>query len=120
MKNVLHEEVDGVICVPTFFDGGRITFDDVHYMIDGENLVPVGETAFAKDAHFGYTSSNLFDWIIEKSKGSISESNITSISIEDIRNGGPQRICDILEESPRGQYFIVNGKFIFFFFKYSL
>ena len=35
------------------------------------SLVPAADTQFAKDATFGYRNSNLKDWAVEKSKGSI-------------------------------------------------
>ncbi len=101
--------VDGIVLVPAFFDGGRITLNDVHYMIEGDNLVPVGLTPFAKDAHFGYESSNLVNWVIEKSKGAIDESRILSISLEDIREGGPQAVADKLDLASHGSVVIVNG-----------
>ncbi|WP_028068026.1 four-carbon acid sugar kinase family protein [Solirubrobacter soli] len=56
------EPYDGVLLVPAFFEAGRYTRGDVHYA--GE--VPVGETEFARDATFGYRSSNLIDFVREK------------------------------------------------------
>ncbi len=53
---------DGVLLVPAFFEAGRFTRGDVHYAGD----TPVGETEFARDATFGYTSSNLVDFVREK------------------------------------------------------
>ena len=53
---------DGVLLVPAFFEAGRFTRDDVHYAGD----TPVGETEFARDATFGYSSSNLIDFVREK------------------------------------------------------
>src|SRR4051812_45392142 len=53
---------DGVLLVPAFFEAGRFTRDDVHYAGD----TPVGETEFARDATFGYRSSNLIDFVREK------------------------------------------------------
>jgi uncharacterized protein YgbK (DUF1537 family) len=53
---------DGVLLVPAFFEAGRVTRGDIHYA--GEE--PVGETEFARDATFGYRSSNLIDFVREK------------------------------------------------------
>jgi uncharacterized protein YgbK (DUF1537 family) len=64
-RDVLGAGYDGVLLVPAFFEAGRHTRGDVHYAGD----VPVGETEFAQDATFGYTSSNLVDFVAEKGGG---------------------------------------------------
>jgi uncharacterized protein YgbK (DUF1537 family) len=56
------------ILIPAFFQGGRITLNDIHYVRDGENLIPAAETPFALDSSFGYRSSNLKDYVEEKTK----------------------------------------------------
>src|SRR5215213_3288003 len=42
--------VDGVVLCPAFFEGGRVTIDDVHAVRDGDKLIPAAETEFARDA----------------------------------------------------------------------
>src|SRR5512137_1492758 len=37
------------LCIPAFFEGGRFTIDDVHYVKEGDELVPAAETPYAKD-----------------------------------------------------------------------
>ena len=56
-------EYDALIFAPFFQEGGRYTIGDVQYARDGDNLIPVAETPFAKDTAFGYESSNLCDWM---------------------------------------------------------
>lgn len=51
---------------PALIEAGRITIDGVHYMKDGERLVPVSETEFAHDNVFAYHTSVLRDYIREK------------------------------------------------------
>ncbi|MBQ7419963.1 MAG: hypothetical protein IJV17_04385 [Prevotella sp.] len=51
---------------PAFIEAGRVTIDGVHYMKDGERLIPVSETEFARDNVFGYHTSVLRDYICEK------------------------------------------------------
>ena len=51
---------------PAFIEAGRITIDGVHYMKDGERLIPVSETEFARDNVFAYHTSVLRDYIQEK------------------------------------------------------
>lgn len=81
-------EMDAWIICPFFLQGGRYTVEDIHYVADSDTyvlpfiiqfleiglykviglltyffpfyrLVPSGDTEFAKDASFGYKSSNL-------------------------------------------------------------
>lgn len=51
---------------PAFIEAGRVTIEGVHYMRDGERLVPVSETEFARDNVFAYHTSVLRDYISEK------------------------------------------------------
>jgi uncharacterized protein YgbK (DUF1537 family) len=101
--------VDGVLIVPAFFEGGRYTIDDVHWVRDGDRLIPAAETEFARDATFGYTSSDLKAWVAEKTGGRIPASAVATISIEDIREGGPDRVAAHLMNVSGGQPVIVNA-----------
>ena len=51
---------------PAFIESGRFTIDGTHYMRDGERLIPVSESEFARDNVFGYKHSHLVDYIQEK------------------------------------------------------
>lgn len=51
---------------PAFIEAGRVTIDGVHYMKDGDKLIPVSETEFARDNVFAYHTSVLCDYIKEK------------------------------------------------------
>ena len=84
------------IIVPFFFQGGRYTIDDVHYVADGDWLTPVGRTEFARDAAFGYRSSNVREWVQEKTQGRIPASRVATVSLKDIRTGGPERVAERL------------------------
>lgn len=57
---------DGQVLVPAFFEGGRYTFDNIHWVADGDELIPAGENEFAKDPAFGYKASDLRMWVKEK------------------------------------------------------
>ena len=52
--------------VPAFPDGGRTTRDGIHYVRLGDRDVPAGETEYADDPVFGFHSSNLTDYVAEK------------------------------------------------------
>src|SRR5512139_227342 len=88
----LGENFDGWIVIPLFLEGGRYTLGDTHYVDEGGWLVPSAETEFARDSVFGYRSSNLRDWVEEKTGGCIRSKDVLSIAIEDLRMGGPARI----------------------------
>ncbi|XP_042417589.1 uncharacterized protein LOC122006232 isoform X1 [Zingiber officinale] len=102
-------EMDAWIICPFFLQGGRYTINDIHYVADADRLVPAGETEFAKDAAFGYSSSNLREWIEEKTKGRVAASNVSSVSINLLRKGGPAAVCELLCNLKKGSICIVNA-----------
>jgi uncharacterized protein YgbK (DUF1537 family) len=67
-------KVNAWILAPFFYHVGRYTINDVHYVVEGDMLVLVCQTAFAEDATFGYKSSNLRDYVLEKTQPSSTES----------------------------------------------
>ncbi|BCX02668.1 MAG: hypothetical protein KatS3mg053_0606 [Candidatus Roseilinea sp.] len=97
------------LLIPAFLAGGRYTINDVHYVAYGDDLVPAGETEFARDAAFGYHASNLRAWVEEKTRSAIRAGDVMSISIEDIRINGPERVCDRLRAVQPGDACIVNA-----------
>ena len=101
--------IDGQIIAPFFLEGGRLTINDVHYVAEGSKLVPAADTPFAKDAAFGFASSNLLDYVEEKTGGRIKRSDVMSISIDDIRKGGPERVRAKLSQLSNMQACIVNA-----------
>ncbi len=110
--DILAEELgpfDATVIVPYFEAGGRYTIHDTHYVADGDTLIPAAATAFAQDAAFGYRSSNLRDWIAEKTGGAILAKAVVSISIEEIRSLGPGAVAARLERLPPGSTVIVNA-----------
>lgn len=68
-----------------FKEGGRYTIDDVHYVKDGENLIPAADTEFAKDKTFGYRHSRLPDYIEERTAGQFPAEQVICVSLEDLR-----------------------------------
>ena len=72
-------------------------------------MVPVGETEFARDASFGYHTSNLREFVAEKSGGEIDAADVRSIGLDDIRLGGPERVADILSGLRGGRFAVINS-----------
>lgn len=75
------------LVIPAFPDAGRITVDAVHYWVTDDEATPVGETPFAADATFGYTASDLREWVEEKTAGRIPAATVASLNIRTIRAG---------------------------------
>lgn len=101
--------IDGEIMCPFFKEGGRFTIDDVHYVKYGDELVPAGETEFAKDKTFGYTASNMKDYIEEKTEGRYKAEDVVCISLEDIHNVNIDAITAQLMAVEGFQKVIVNA-----------
>ncbi|ORY61481.1 uncharacterized protein BCR38DRAFT_487239 [Pseudomassariella vexata] len=100
---------DAWLLCPFFLQGGRYTIGDVHYVAEGGTLVPAAATPFAKDASFGYKSSNLREYVVEKSKGSIPAERITSLSLDTIRTGGTDAVLSQLKGVAKGTVVVVNA-----------
>jgi uncharacterized protein YgbK (DUF1537 family) len=100
---------DGVLLVPSYFEAGRFTAADIHWARIGDRVVAVGETEFARDLTFGYSSSDLRLFIEEKSGGAVRANDVHSISLDDIRSGGPERIEEILSGAHDGAFVVVNS-----------
>ncbi|MGP3932059.1 four-carbon acid sugar kinase family protein [Nonomuraea sp. KM88] len=90
--------VRGVVLVPAYLDAGRVTVHSVHYLRTGQGLLPVGRSQFAEDATFGYHSSDLRDWVEEKTRGRIKAADVVTVTLTDIRVGGPERVTTLLRQ----------------------
>lgn len=96
--------VDGVVIVPAFPDADRITIGGVHYTrAEAGTLVPVGDTEFAKDATFGFSSSDLASYVEEKSQGRVAASQVIVVDLTLLRSGTPEQaalaIADTIERA---------------------
>ncbi|MDB9528143.1 four-carbon acid sugar kinase family protein [Oscillatoria sp. CS-180] len=78
---------DAHFMVPAFFEGGRITRNSVHYVVQDETPIPAHETEFAKDSVFGYSTSYLPDYVAEKTGDRISAEQVKRFTLERIRQG---------------------------------
>lgn len=97
------------VLIPCFFEGGRYTVDDTHYVAEDDRLIPAAQTPYARDAAFGYRHSNMRKWVVEKTGGRISAEQVISISLTDIRLGGPGAVRDRLLALSPGACCIVNA-----------
>ena len=92
-----------ILFIPFFADGGCLTLNDTHYIIEGDNATPAHLTPFAKDKAFPFSHSYLPDYLAEKSQGPL---DIQSLSLADLRSGD---ITAKLAELPDGSTCIVNA-----------
>jgi uncharacterized protein YgbK (DUF1537 family) len=102
-----------ILLILFFEEGGRFTIDDVQWVRErdhsgSELLIPAGRTPYARDITFGYTHSNLRNWVREKSAGRFAAGAIDSISVQTLRRDGPAAVADRLLYSRR-QITIANA-----------
>ena len=101
-------DVDAFVLCPAMLEAGRFTEGDVHYAtVDGE-AVEVAETDFARDATFGFTSSDLRAFLEERSGGAVRAADVLSVSLEDIR-AGAGRVREILSAARDRRWVVVNA-----------
>ena len=100
---------DGLLFCPAYLEAGRVTALDVHWMRVGDDFVPVGISEFARDATFGYRASNLRRFLAEKAVGSANGKDTQSLSLDDIRVGGPDLVARRLAAVDGGQSVVVNA-----------
>jgi uncharacterized protein YgbK (DUF1537 family) len=96
IENGSDKKIDGEIIFPFFKEGGRFTINNIHYVQEGEDLLPAADTEFAKDKTFGYTKSHLGEWCEEKTKGVFKAEKVTFISLDDLRGLKIDAIADQL------------------------
>lgn len=109
-RRFLGSSYDVILFAPAFFEAGRTTVDDVHRVrLDGVD-VPASDTEFARDATFGFRSSDLKHYLAEKSGGAVDPGEIESISLTDIREGGAESIADRLVALRGGRWVVVNAE----------
>ncbi len=108
--DVIAQELGGFdahFLTPAFFEGGRITVEQTHYLLIDGVKTPVAETEFARDSVFGYSHSYLPDYVAEKTQGKIAPEQVVRFSLSDIRTG---KIRSRLLELEHNQCVVVDGE----------
>jgi uncharacterized protein YgbK (DUF1537 family) len=109
LASELSRPPDGVILVPAFFDAGRYTIDNTHWVDTGAELVPASATEFAKDPDFGFRHADLREWVEEKTAGRVRAEQVTCISIRQIRGEGPHGVAAALANARGGIPVVANA-----------
>ena len=93
------QKFDGEILMPFFEEGGRYTIENVHYVASGDQLVPAGQTEFARDKTFGYQNSDLCRWVEEKTCGAFPAGEVQTVSLRELRTmdytGIERKLCSL-------------------------
>lgn len=101
--------IDGEILMPFFLEGGRVTIGDVHYVREGDRLIPAASTEFARDKTFGYTRSDLKEYIEEKTGGHYKAASVESITLDELRAEDVEGIASKLERVTGFNKVVVNA-----------
>lgn len=113
LKDTLEEQtkrkVDGQILCPFFKEGGRFTINSVHYVREGDWLIPAARTEFAQDKTFGFSHSHLGDYVEEKSGGRYRREDGIYITLELLRAGRQEEITRLLMGAENFQPVIVDA-----------
>ena len=109
LAKALDSPPDAILVIPAFMAGGRFTIRGVHYVQEGIELIPAAQTPYAKDAVFGYRHSDLRHWVEEKTYGRIAAQNVFSLSIDVIRQGGPNEVHKLLSRLQAAAVCVVDA-----------
>lgn len=96
-----------VLLAPFLGDAGRVTIGGVHHVRRDDTLVPVAETEFARDPVFGYRSSDLATWVVERTRGS--PRPVSGIALRGLRSNGPEAVRDALVALPPRGVLVVDA-----------
>ena len=103
-------KIDASFLVPAFFEGGRQTIGDVHYLMVGNERVPTDRTEFARDHIFGYSTSRLPNYIEEKTNGRVTAESVGSVSLEMLRHWNRSRLAAWLQNLAGNRWLVVNAE----------
>lgn len=99
--------IDCILICPAFPEAGRITVGGVHWVGRAGGFVPAAQTDYAADATFGYSSAKLADWVCERAGA---DARVASITVQDIRRGGPHRVAELLcKARGRARYVVAEA-----------
>ncbi|MCK4283642.1 MAG: four-carbon acid sugar kinase family protein [Candidatus Brocadiae bacterium] len=102
--------LDAIFMVPAFFEGGRLTVGDVHYVVDGERRLATAQTEYARDSVFGYSTSHLPSYIEEKTGGAVVSGAVRTIPLAMLREDEAASLRAFLRGLSGGGYVVVNAE----------
>ena len=96
--------------IPAFFEGGRITSADTHYLVRFNQRTPCHETEFAQDSVFGYATAYLPGYIEEKTQGQVNRKKVLSVSRELLLPDRRKDLERLLNGISPNSYVVVNAE----------
>jgi uncharacterized protein YgbK (DUF1537 family) len=108
-QRLFDRPVDAVALIPAYIDAGRLTVDSTHWVSTRAGYIRAGESEFAADPAFGYTSSDLRAFVAEKTDGRWSADQVERITLADLRDGGVATVAACLEGLHGGQPVVVDA-----------
>lgn len=109
IENCSSKRFGGEIVMPFFKEGGRFTLGNIHYVQEGERLIPAARTEFAADKSFGFRHSDLCAWCQEKTGGAFSAEEMCCIPLERLRAMDVDGIAAQLMQIGGFQKVIINA-----------
>lgn len=113
LKNTYEEctghAIDGEVLCPFFKEGGRFTVGNIHYVLSGKELIPAAKTEFARDSTFGYASSDLRQYVEEKTEGRYPAGSVICIPMNLLRSADTNGVESLLLSASDFQKIIVNA-----------
>ncbi len=83
---------DAHFMIPAFFEAGRFTRGNIHYLLADGKPVPVHETEFAGDSVFGFSTSCMPDYVEEKTRGRIKAAQVQCFTLDEVRGNCRHRL----------------------------
>jgi len=108
LNSGLGMKADGFVFMPYFKEGNRITLHAVHYVLQNDQFIPAASTNFGKDPVFHYSSSNLKNYIAEKTQGWVNAASVLEIGISTL-NSGPDVVGHLLDSLGPEQFAVADG-----------
>lgn len=100
------------VVAPAFFEGGRYTLQNTHYVAEGDRLIPVAHTEYARDVYFGYRQSDLVGWILDKHHVAgveLEPQQIVAVALDLLRAGDVEQVSKRLAHVPPAGFCVVNA-----------
>lgn len=101
-------EIDAFVLCPAMIEAGRFTRDGIHYATVDGVPIEVARTDFARDATFGYSTSDLAAFLEERSGGTVRAADVLRISLSETRDG-VDAVAEILAGARDRRWVVVDA-----------
>ena len=96
-----------LLFVPAFPEGGRVTIDGTHFILDSDNRpIPVNSTEFASDPVFGYLDAHLPRWFAHRDP----DRPVLLLGLAQLRAAGPAAVSAMLLDAPPGSVVVPDAE----------